>query len=71
MNQIFRDLASIVHEQGNDIESIEHSADAAARETKQVGIGSVGKACERGESPPFFHYNILEHILTYLYLYLI
>lgn len=69
VNQIFRDLvpsalagletleASIVHEQGNDIESIEHSADTAARESKQVGIRSLRNARERAENPrfhPFF-----------------
>ncbi|CAK9006952.1 unnamed protein product [Durusdinium trenchii] len=46
VNQIFRDLASIVHEQGNDIESIEHTADTAARETKQAA-SELRKAADR------------------------
>mmetsp|Transcript_12946 Transcript_12946/g.24456 ORF Transcript_12946/g.24456 Transcript_12946/m.24456 type:complete len:294 (-) Transcript_12946:85-966(-) len=46
VNQIFRDLASIVHEQGTDIESIEHSADSAARETKQAA-SELRKAADR------------------------
>lgn len=46
VNQIFRDLASIVHEQGNDIESIEHSADSASRETKQAA-SELRKAADR------------------------
>ena len=46
VNQIFRDLASIVHEQGNDIESIEHSADSASRESKQAA-SELRKAADR------------------------
>lgn len=46
VNQIFRDLASIVHEQGHDIESIEHTADASSRETKQAA-SELRKAADR------------------------
>ena len=46
VNQIFRDLASIVQEQGNDIESIEHSADSASRESKQAA-SELRKAADR------------------------
>ncbi|CAJ1343017.1 unnamed protein product [Effrenium voratum] len=46
VNQIFRDLASIVHEQGSDIESIEHSGDSSARETKQAAA-ELRKAADR------------------------
>eukprot|EP00931_Biecheleriopsis_adriatica_P050032 TRINITY_DN28956_c0_g1_i1.p1 TRINITY_DN28956_c0_g1~~TRINITY_DN28956_c0_g1_i1.p1 ORF type:complete len:382 (+),score=87.81 TRINITY_DN28956_c0_g1_i1:58-1146(+) len=46
VNQIFRDLASIVSEQGNEIDSIERTAESASADTKQAAL-ELRKAHDR------------------------
>jgi len=46
VNQMFRDLASIVQEQGQQFESIEHQAETAAVSTKQA-VQELRKAVDR------------------------
>jgi len=49
VNQIFRDLASIVHEQGRQFESIEQQAESAATHAKMAGH-ELKKASDRQRS---------------------
>eukprot|EP00929_Paragymnodinium_shiwhaense_P107871 TRINITY_DN74218_c0_g1_i1.p1 TRINITY_DN74218_c0_g1~~TRINITY_DN74218_c0_g1_i1.p1 ORF type:complete len:439 (+),score=85.43 TRINITY_DN74218_c0_g1_i1:142-1458(+) len=46
VNAVYRDLASIVHEQGQYVESIENSADCAAKATKQA-VHELNKASDK------------------------
>eukprot|EP00930_Biecheleria_cincta_P059275 TRINITY_DN45022_c0_g1_i1.p1 TRINITY_DN45022_c0_g1~~TRINITY_DN45022_c0_g1_i1.p1 ORF type:complete len:359 (+),score=64.08 TRINITY_DN45022_c0_g1_i1:86-1162(+) len=46
VNQIFRDLASIVQEQGHEIESIERTAESSCADTKQAA-SELRKAADR------------------------
>lgn len=46
VNQIFRDLASIVQEQGQEIESIERTAESSCSDTKQAAT-ELRKAADR------------------------
>lgn len=49
VNQIFRDLASIVHEQGQQFETIEQQAESSATNTKQA-VRELKKAADRQRS---------------------